>query len=87
MTEAQKKVAKSYINKLIRDAQQDPNNECDLLPYFYPRYTKANKNTEIFELPNYAAIANSAFAHVPAVYKDKVVCPYYVNLVKEYFLQ
>ncbi len=86
ITEAQMKDAKSYINKLIKDAKQDPNNKFELLPYFYPRYTPANKNTKIFELPNYASIAKSAFCNVPAVYKDRVVREYYKSLVKEYFL-
>ncbi|NET45070.1 AAA family ATPase [Okeania sp. SIO2B3] len=85
-TEAQMKVAKSYINQLIKEAKKDPNNKFDLLPYFYPRYTAANKNIKIFELPYYAAIANSAFSNIPAVYKDKIVREYYKNLVKEYFL-
>ena len=86
ITEAQMKDAQLYIDKLIKDAKQDPNNQFDLLPYFYPCYTSANKNREIFELPNYASIAKSAFSHVPAVYKDRVVREYYKNLVKEYFL-
>ena len=86
ITEAQMKDAKSYINKLIKDAKQDPNNKFELLPYFYPRYTPANKNTKIFELPNYASIAKSAFCNVPAVYKDRVVREYYKSLVKEYFI-
>lgn len=46
MTEAQKKVAKIAINNLIKDAQQDQNHKFDLIPYFYPCYTAANKNTE-----------------------------------------
>jgi len=86
MTEPQKKAAKSHISKLINDARQDPNNKFDLLPYFYPRYTKANKNTEIFELPGYAAIANYTFDYVPAVYQNKVAREYYKSLVNEYFL-
>ncbi|NES69079.1 MAG: AAA family ATPase [Okeania sp. SIO2D1] len=85
-TEAQMKDAKSHINQLIKDAKQDQNNKFDLLPYFYPRYTPANKNMKIFELPNYASIAKSAFSNVPAVYKEKIVREYYKSLVKEYFL-
>ena len=87
MTDAQKKSAKLHINKLIREAQENSNHQFALRPYFYPRYTAANKNTDIFELPNYASIANSAFSHIPAVYKDKIAKGYYINLVKEYFLQ
>ncbi|WP_287287886.1 ParA family protein [Okeania sp. SIO2B9] len=87
MTDAQKKGAKLHINKLIREAQENSNHQFALRPYFYPRYTAANKNTDIFELPNYASIANSAFSHIPAVYKDKIAKGYYINLVKEYFLQ
>jgi len=50
-------------------------------------FYKANKNTKIFELPSYVAIAGYIFSDVPAVFKDKVVCTLYVDLFKEYFLQ
>jgi len=59
----------------------------DLLPYFYPRYTSANKDKYVFELPNYANIAGYTFDQVPAVYKDKTAREYYLSLAKEYFLQ
>lgn len=59
----------------------------ELLPYFYPQYTRANQNTHIYELPSYANIASSAFSRVPAVYRDKVAHEYYKGLAKEYFLQ
>ncbi|MEB3339214.1 hypothetical protein [Okeania sp.] len=86
ITEAQMKEAQVYIDKLIKDTKKDPNHKFDLLPYFYPSYTSANKNRKIFQLPNYASIAKSAFSHVPAVYKDRVVLEYYKSLVKEYFI-
>ena len=86
ITEAQMKNAQLYIDKLIKDAKQDPNNQFDLLPYFYSSYKSANKNRKIFRLPNHASIVKSAFSHVPAVYRDRVVRESYKNLVKEYFL-
>jgi len=58
----------------------------DLLPYFFPRY-KSGNNTEIFELPHSAYIANCNFNKIPAVYRYKVVYDYYSLLAKEYFLQ
>ena len=87
MTEAQKKRVQTYIDKLVQDAQKNSNNKFNLLPYFYPHYTTASKNRKISELPYYAPIANYAFDHVPAVYKNKVVYENYKDLVKEYFLQ
>ncbi len=87
MSEPQKRRVQAYIDKLIQDAQKNSNNKFNLQPYFYPYYTKASKNRTIFELPYYAAIANYAFLHTPAAYKNKTVYDNYKSLVKEYFIQ
>lgn len=57
-----------------------------LLPYFWPKATKGNKNTFIFHLPAYASVANAAFANLPAVFVHKTVAEHYLGLAKEYFL-
>ncbi len=80
--------ARSTANKAIADIIKKPSTSSfSLLPYFYPRYTKTQKDTHIFELPSYAHIANAAFSRVPAAYKDKIARSYYLELAKEYFLQ
>jgi hypothetical protein len=58
-----------------------------LLPYFYPKYTSANKDLHIHQIPSYANIADAAFSRIPAVYKDKTANDYYKHLAKEYFIQ
>lgn len=82
---AQKNLAKQEINKIIRVYQKKYN--FNLLPYFYPRATSANRDDHIFTLPGYANIANATFARVPAVYKYRTARAFYLGLVKEYFLQ
>ena len=84
ITDAQRNTAHQAINNIIKQAKQE---QFDLLPYFYPHYTKANKDWHIFELPSYARIANATFSHVPAAYKDQTARNYYLELAKEYFLQ
>ncbi len=87
MTESQRTTVHQAIDRLIADAKKDPNHPLDLLPYFYPRYTKSRKDRHIFEIPSYAYIANAGFDQMPAVYKNKTAREYYANLAKEYFLQ
>ncbi len=84
--EAQKITAQKAIDTIIEQAQKDRDNKFDLLPYFYPHYTPANKERKIFELPYYALIADAAFSRVPAAYKNKKVHDYYLELAKEYFI-
>lgn len=87
ITEAQKITVHKAIDNIIEQVRKDKNNKFDLLPYFYPNYSNANRDRHIFDLPSYAYIADAAFARVPAVYKNKKVYDYYSNLAKEYFLQ
>ncbi len=87
ITQPQLLNAQQEINSIIKEAKRrkDDNGSFNLLPYFYPRYTNARKDLHIFQVPNYANIANSAFARVPAAYKDKSAREYYKSLVMEYF--
>ena len=81
--------ARNTANKAIQNIIKKTKKECkfDLLPYFYPRYTSAQKNTHIFDVPSYAHIADAAFSRIPAAYKNKTARDYYLSLAKEYFLQ
>ena len=81
---AEKNIANQAIEKIIKEARRE---SFDLLPYFYPKYKPATKDTYIFELPNYALIATAAFSHKPGVYKHKAIFDSYYQLAKEYFLQ
>ena len=84
ITDAQENAAQREILSILKTAKSE---NFDLLPYFFPRYTRARKNCEIFSLPSYANIASSAFSRIPAVYRDKTAHEYYKSLAKEYFLQ
>ena len=84
ITDAQKSRACRTIDAIIKDAKNKEH--CDLLPYFYPKAKKAKKDKHIFELPNHAIIATSAFSSIPAAYAHQTICTYYLQLAKEYFL-
>ena len=84
ITEAAKNTAYKAIDEIMK---QKSNSKLNLLPYFYPLYTKANQNRNIFTLPSYANIASATFSRLPAAYKDKIARDYYLALAKEYFLQ
>jgi len=84
ITDAARNTANKAIEEIIK---QSPSSKLNLRPYFYPRYTPAHQDRHIFELPNYAHIANASFSRVPAAYKDKTARNYYLELAKEYFLQ
>ena len=84
ITAPARNTAYQAINDLIKQSHKENFN---LLPYFYPRYTNARKDTHIFELPSYAHIANATFSRVPAAYKNQIARQYYLELAKEYFLQ
>jgi len=80
ITQPQLELAQKEINQILK-------NDKNLVPYFYPKHAKANKNLHIHHLPEYAIIASAAFARVPAVYKNRSAYDYYKDLAKEYFLQ
>lgn len=58
----------------------------DLLPYFYPKYTKGNPEQTIFSIPEYAIVESAAFERIPAVFKHKTAMAYYLSLAQEYFI-
>ena len=84
ITDAVKVRVKNAIARIINQAKSE--NNFDLTSYFFPRYKPGN-NTSIFEMPNSAHIANSAFDSIPAAYRYKIAYDYYSQLAKEYFLQ
>jgi cellulose biosynthesis protein BcsQ len=81
MTPPQKEIAQKEIDNIIQKIG------LDLRPYFYPKYTPANQDREIHQLPRYARIASAAFSRIPAVYRDRAAYDYYKDLAKEYLLQ
>ncbi|MCU0545688.1 MAG: AAA family ATPase [Oscillatoriaceae cyanobacterium Prado104] len=60
----------------------DPN----LLPYFWPKYTKGEPDTSIFFVPEYEVVSSAAFSRRPAVFQHKTANKYYLDLAREYFL-
>ena len=84
ITDAATVRAKNAIATIIKQVKSE--HKFDLTPYFFPRYKPGN-NTSIFEMPNSAHIANSAFDSIPAAYRYRVAYDYYSQLAKEYFLQ
>lgn len=58
----------------------------ELLPYYYPKASKANFDTTIFTIPEYEVVSSAPFSRVPAVFKHKNVAEYYLGLAKEYLL-
>ena len=60
----------------------DPN----LLPYYWPKSTKAVSETTIFTVPEYEVVSSAAFSRKPAVFQHKKAAEYYLKLAKEYFL-
>lgn len=83
-THPQLKAAKEAISEILKVSKREGFN---LVPYFFPKWTRARQDTHIVEIPSYANIASSAFNFMPAVYRDKTAREYYKSLVKEYFLQ
>lgn len=84
-SEAQKELAQNAIKDIIIKVQKEEN--MDLAPYFFPRYTQAKRDYSIFELPSYAYIATAAFHYLPGACIYQKVREYYLALAKEYFLQ
>ncbi len=76
------------INKLLTLSQKLGKNitDTELLPYFYPKYSKGKPDTTIFRIPEYAIISSAAFSRVPAALKHKTVAYYYLKLAEEYLI-
>ncbi|WP_017292717.1 ParA family protein [Geminocystis herdmanii] len=84
ISSAAKQQAQKAISDIIKQAKIEE--QMDLTPFFFPKYTNAQKNLEIFELPNYAHIASASFSKRPAVFTSKKAREYYTDLVREYFI-
>lgn len=86
-SEASMKRATSAIETIIT-IQQGENlvYDPDLRLYYWPKYTKAEQNKIIFNIPEYEVVSSAAFSRVPAVFKHQTVAGYYLNLAREYFL-
>lgn len=84
-TDAQLKVVQDEINEIISESRN--NEKIDLEPYFFPKSQTANKDLSIHHLPNHAAIAGSAFKHIPAVLRSFPIFSNYRLLAEEYFVQ
>ena len=84
ITDAAKKQAHEAISQIIKNSPSS--NQPNLIRFFFPKFTPVAKNLSVFEIPNYAYIASSAFSSRPAVFTSKVARAHYTNLVKEYFL-
>lgn len=82
---AQKTKAEQAMLQIIERVRKEK--KFDLLPYFFPLCSSANKDFTVFSIPSYANVANAIFDKIPAVYRDKTARSYYKNLVKEYFVQ
>jgi len=84
--EAQLKIAKLEIKKIIERERKDPN-RFDLLPYYWPKMKQGSSDdTTIFSIPGHVLISNAAFSRTPAIFRHKTVAEYYLKLAKEYFL-
>ncbi|MGF2040349.1 MAG: AAA family ATPase [Nostoc sp. CmiVER01] len=84
ITLPQLKIANQEIEAII--TKEIKASKFNLLPYFYPKYGTAAKDTTIFSLPSYAIVAGAAFARIPAAFKDSTAAKYYLELAKEYFI-
>ncbi|MBT9139045.1 MAG: Sporulation initiation inhibitor protein Soj [Syntrophomonadaceae bacterium] len=84
-TDPEQKRAHNAIARIIKTAKDQYS--FNLLPYFFPRFTQANKDTHIYHVPNYATIAAASFDNMPAVLQSRPVFIYYKGLAEEYFLQ
>lgn len=86
-TEASKKKISVEI-KAILTVEKGDNSFLDpkLLPYYWPKSTKAEIDTTIFTVPEYEVVSSAAFSRKPAVFQHKKAAEYYLKLAKEYFL-
>ena len=86
-TEASIKRANAEIEAILTVKKgdtyiKDPN----LLPYYWPKYTKAVSDKSIFTVPEYEVVSTAAFSRKPAVFLHKKAAEYYLKLAREYFL-
>ncbi|WP_322672595.1 AAA family ATPase [Nostoc sp. DedQUE05] len=84
ITPPQLKTATQEIEAIITREMQV--SKFNLLPYFWPKTTRANIDKTIYSLPSYAIVANAAFSRIPAAFKNSTAAEYYRGLAKEYFI-
>ncbi|WP_334869973.1 AAA family ATPase [Nostoc sp.] len=84
ITPPQLKTANQEIEAIITREMQA--SKFNLLPYFWPKTTRANIDKTIYSLPSYAIVANAAFSRIPAAFKNSTAAEYYLGLAKEYFI-
>jgi ATPases involved in chromosome partitioning len=86
-TEASIKRANAEI-KAILTVKKGENDILDpnVLPYYWPKYTKAVTDTTIFYVPEYEVVSSAAFSRKPAALQHKKAAEYYLKLAQEYFL-
>lgn len=84
ITDAQRSQAKKAITEIIK--KYSPHSQIKLTEYFFPKYTRANKDTNIYELPHYAHIARASFINKPAVFFSQVANESYKDFVKNYLI-
>jgi cellulose biosynthesis protein BcsQ len=85
--EALKKRMREEIKAILTVKQGDKEVfDPNLLPYFWPKYTKGEPNTSIFFVPEYEVVSSAAFSRKPAAFQHKTANKYYLDLAREYFL-
>ncbi|MEG4515257.1 MULTISPECIES: ParA family protein [unclassified Microcoleus] len=85
--DALKKRMREQIKVILTLKQGDKDVlDSNLLPYFWPKYTKGEPDTNIFFVPEYEVVSSAAFSRIPAVFQHKTANKYYLDLAREYFL-
>jgi cellulose biosynthesis protein BcsQ len=86
-TEASIKRANAEI-KAILTVKKGENDILDpnLLPYYWPKYTKVANDKTIFTVREYEVVSSAAFSRKPAALQHKKAAEYYLKLAQEYFL-
>jgi|SRR6476661_808267 len=86
-TEASIKRANAEIEAILT-LKKRGNDPLDphLLPYYWPKSTKAKNDKTIFYVPEYEVVSSAAFSRKPAVFQHKKAAEFYLKLAQEYFL-
>jgi hypothetical protein len=88
MNDVKKEKIQQEIQKIVNryKLKKDDKLGTNLEPYFFPKIKSGVLDREIFCLPEYEIIANSAFSQKPATYAHKTAFEYYAQLAQEYFI-
>lgn len=84
VSQSQADVMHDAIARVIKEAKRDKN--FNLLPFFYPKWTRSKRNMDIVKIRYMAHIAKADFHHVPATFCFKAAFDQYSNFAEEYFL-